>query len=327
MKSKSHILLPTMPSNAPAEIVDWMRGVQQKLQEISNNAAVDVGSGTVNNADTVDTYHASPTPTASTIPVADSSGKLNSGWLPNDIYTSYSPYYVQSSAPSSPYIGWLWYNTTTNKLYKYSGTGWIEIKWQEIVKSTPEWQAGYLQINGSTGMLQIADGQTTPTWRDCYPLVGADTIYIVDATQYYFLIKKCVINANALRIVFTPKMVSYFKIYREPYSGDRELTISGIAGSGTRFGHYAITTTGHGMENYSITKHLIASNSNNVSVFNIVLRGAMSYAVTNEYFNDGSRYGIYHYSAHLSIATTSYYLGTLNSTAKLIIEKVGVYAI
>jgi len=36
-------------------------------------------------ADTVDGFHASQTPTANTIPVADSSGKLNIGWLPTTL--------------------------------------------------------------------------------------------------------------------------------------------------------------------------------------------------------------------------------------------------
>ena len=36
-------------------------------------------------ADTVDTYHASQTPTADTIPVADSTGKIDSGWLPSTL--------------------------------------------------------------------------------------------------------------------------------------------------------------------------------------------------------------------------------------------------
>jgi hypothetical protein len=34
-----------------------------------------------NNADKVDGYHASTTPTANTIPVADSTGKINTGWI------------------------------------------------------------------------------------------------------------------------------------------------------------------------------------------------------------------------------------------------------
>ncbi|MCC6026763.1 MAG: hypothetical protein LM575_07325 [Caldimicrobium sp.] len=42
----------------------------------------DPTTGKVKNADTVDGFHASQTPQANTIPVANSSGKLDQGWLP-----------------------------------------------------------------------------------------------------------------------------------------------------------------------------------------------------------------------------------------------------
>jgi hypothetical protein len=43
----------------------------------------DPTTGKVKNADTVDGFHASQTPQANTIPVADSSGKLDPEWLPS----------------------------------------------------------------------------------------------------------------------------------------------------------------------------------------------------------------------------------------------------
>jgi len=42
----------------------------------------DPASGVAKNADMVDGFHASQTPTANTIPVAGSTGKLDAGWLP-----------------------------------------------------------------------------------------------------------------------------------------------------------------------------------------------------------------------------------------------------
>ena len=43
----------------------------------------DPTTGKVKNADTVDNFHASQTPQANTIPVANSDGKLDPGWLPS----------------------------------------------------------------------------------------------------------------------------------------------------------------------------------------------------------------------------------------------------
>jgi hypothetical protein len=43
----------------------------------------DPTTGKVKNADTVDEFHASQTPQANTIPVANSDGKLDAGWLPS----------------------------------------------------------------------------------------------------------------------------------------------------------------------------------------------------------------------------------------------------
>ena len=55
--------------------------------------------------------------------------------ISSTIHIPYAPYYVQTSVPSNPYNGWLWYNTSTNKLYRYNSTitNWQEINWQEIV--------------------------------------------------------------------------------------------------------------------------------------------------------------------------------------------------
>lgn len=89
-------LLPKLPNDVKDEnqLLEYLRGLSIAIEDIAKkfdgynagntNGNVPVSNGTVNsnlNADMVDSYHASPTPTASTIPVADSSGKLNSGWM------------------------------------------------------------------------------------------------------------------------------------------------------------------------------------------------------------------------------------------------------
>jgi hypothetical protein len=51
-------------------------------------------------ADTVDTYHASQTPTADTIPVADSTGKIDSGWLPSTLDADTVDTYHASQTPA-----------------------------------------------------------------------------------------------------------------------------------------------------------------------------------------------------------------------------------
>jgi hypothetical protein len=67
-------------------------------------------TGASGNADTVDGYHASATPTAGTIPVLDSSAKLPIAELPlsNNVFTfnSYSGTAVTSSGTSAADISW-----------------------------------------------------------------------------------------------------------------------------------------------------------------------------------------------------------------------------
>ena len=64
----------------------------------ADNATNATNATNADNADTVDNFHASQTPTANTIPVADSSGKLNSGWLlSSSVITKTAGYDIQAS--------------------------------------------------------------------------------------------------------------------------------------------------------------------------------------------------------------------------------------
>ena len=131
------------------------------------------------------------------------------------IVDPYSAYYVQSTPPSGPAYGTLWYDTTTNKLYKYSDTDWIEIDWQQIVKATPEWQAGTLRVN--SGVLQITPNSGT-NWYNCYPAVGAKVIELatLDNTSYtykYWISPGQMViirNANHVPIVYAKNIVPFF---------------------------------------------------------------------------------------------------------------------
>ena len=62
-------LLPKLPDDVKddKQLMDFLRGITQVLDD--------------NDADKLGGYHATTTPTANTIPVADSTGKLNSGWM------------------------------------------------------------------------------------------------------------------------------------------------------------------------------------------------------------------------------------------------------
>lgn len=99
-------------------------------------------------------------------------------------YATYSLYYVQSSAPSSPEHGCLWYDTDDNKLYKYNikTTNWTEIDWRTAVQATPEWQNGKLRINN--GKLETT--RYGDTWIEVYPLCGANKIEVKNKEYLYY---------------------------------------------------------------------------------------------------------------------------------------------
>jgi len=71
-----------------ADMVDGFHASQtpkkHSLPVANSSGKLDAGwlPEDVSNADMVDSFHASKTPTANTIPVANSSGKLDAGWLP-----------------------------------------------------------------------------------------------------------------------------------------------------------------------------------------------------------------------------------------------------
>lgn len=169
------------------------------------------------NADTLDSFHASQTPTANTIPVSSGDKKLSEGWTKFGFET-YSSMSVGTSLPSSPNHNDLFWNSSTLKLYKYDArtTTWTEINWQDIVKASPEWQAGRLRINSSTGKLEISPDGTN--WYECIPAVGANAIGLatIDNTgytyKYWIAPGQTVIirSANHVPIVYAKDVVPFF---------------------------------------------------------------------------------------------------------------------
>ena len=97
--------------------------------------------------------------------------------------SNYSEYYVQNTEPTKTH-GTLWYDTTNNKLFKYNEklSKWVEIDWQQIIKATPEWKAGRLQI--TSGQLQVS--RYGDTWTNVYPAIGSRIIRVMNETLQYY---------------------------------------------------------------------------------------------------------------------------------------------
>jgi len=127
-----------------------------------------------------------------------------------------------TTLPSSPNEGDLFYHSTTKKLWKFVFDRWVEIDWQSIVKSSPEWRANRLRI--SNDQLQISPDGTN--WFNCIPAIGANVIELVsiDNTNYslkYFVMPNQTIilrNANHIPIVYAKDVEPYFEgLYRNEY--------------------------------------------------------------------------------------------------------------
>ncbi len=75
---------PLVP--APNQVVNELNQANENFDILANAfQGGDPATGVVLNADKVDGFHASLTPAPNVIPVANSSGKLDLGWLPDDI--------------------------------------------------------------------------------------------------------------------------------------------------------------------------------------------------------------------------------------------------
>ncbi len=170
-------------------------------------------------------------------------------------YVSQSRLFVGTSQPSNPQHGDLFYNISNNALQKFDERtrARIPIEWQSIVRASPEWQAGRLRINPSTGRLEISPNGSN--WYWCIPAVGSLVIELmnIDNTNYSLLywiapgqtviIKRRANHIpNHIPIVYARDVVpffsgSYFHSYSfEQWIGLRPSNIAISNGDGQFFG-------------------------------------------------------------------------------------------
>ena len=217
----------------------------------------------------------------------------NCDYLRSIVDAPYSAYYVQSTPPSGPAYGTLWYDTTTNKLYKYLG-GWNEIDWQTIVRATPEWEAGKLRVN--SGVLQITPNSGT-NWFDCYPMVGSKFFKIIDYTKKYYQqigTFTAIVNSEQVPIVFAREMINFFRIYSTA-SIPGWLTVSNIASTGNFYHHYYLNDLGHNVYSSDNCNALyIKADVYSSGVCDIMLNSSDARATTIAYYDGGSRWGLSH---------------------------------
>lgn len=74
------VVSATTPSN-PYEGMVWYDTTNNMMKMYAGGA----WQSRISNSDMVDGYHASTTPTATTVPVSDGTGKLNIGWIPSGV--------------------------------------------------------------------------------------------------------------------------------------------------------------------------------------------------------------------------------------------------
>ena len=232
---------------------------------------------------------------------------------------SYSKYYVQDTAPTINH-GTLWYNTTNNKLYKYNNilSKWIEINWQEIVKATPEWQAGKLQV--SSGILQIYNGSS---WFDCYPMVGSKFFKIIDYTKKYYQqigTFTAIVNSNQVPIVFAREMINFFRTYSTA-SNSTLLTVSNIASTGNFYHQYYLNDLSHDAYSANCNALCIKEGIYSSGVCDIMLNSSNARATVIAYYDDGTAVGVIHSSSTIPMPSTAYYLGVLNGAGTIIVER------
>jgi len=249
----------------------------------------------------------------------------NCDYLRSIVDAPYSAYYVQSTPPSGPAYGTLWYDTTTNKLYKYSDTDWIEIDWQQIIKATPEWKAGKLRV--SSGVLQITPNSGT-NWYDCYPLVSSQNFVIKDYTRkYYQEIGTTVIiyNSDQAPVVFARELINHYRIYSATGQPSLLILSNILCPGGNLYNHYNISGLGHNAYSASVDRIIIKDKPTSSGVCDLMINNIHARTTSIEHFSeDNSAWGVLHISTAIATPSTAYYLGTLGPIGSILIEKKGV---
>jgi len=270
----------------------------------NNDGDISINNGTLNNnlnADMFDGYH------------------IDEFMLQHE--GSYSEYYVQDTAPTTNH-GTLWYNTTNNKLYKYNNilSKWIEINWQEIVKATPEWQAGKLQV--SSGILQIYNGSS---WFDCYPMVGSKFYKITDYTKKYYQqigTFTAIVNSDQVPIVFAREMCNYFRVYSDKDQSS-VLKISNITITVDSWMHFNTTMAGHGAYNSTLNGMTLKAHPASSGVCDFLLSSSNISTSGIEYHHNTSNgmNGVANIASNCIMPSTAYYLGVLDRAGTIIVER------
>ena len=237
----------------------------------------------------------------------------------NSLY--YSDYAVTNNLNSVPASqDKLVYVTSNNKLYKYTTIGWVEIDWQKIIMTMPEYRIDRLRIIDN--VLHISPNGAN--WYPCYPLVGSKTfrIHTIDNTNYsykYYLPPGATVtieNANHVPIVYTPAIVPMFffqGFWTHPYQHWVGLRPSNIAisnGDGQWLGGNNISAGASRITNSSIVPFYEQANVNeNWNHATLTIRDNQRWLVLGQ--NQGNAgYEILVTCCSGTASSTSYWLGT-----------------
>lgn len=277
------------------------------------------------NADLLDGFHASQTPGANLIPVADQNGKLDSRWLPTVATQSYARYYIQTSFPSSPQLNDMVFRSDQKRLYKWNGSSWEEINWQTLVKFSPEWENNRLRINSHTNDLEISPDGTN--WYSCYPLVGAQIFRLmtIDNTNFsykYFLLpghKAFLENTNHLPFTFIINNEYQCNIRYQLSSASNNimtLYIGNIATSSYAATYYRLDNT-FSSDSQTFNGHRIGNTDAGLHYYSIFFtRCGNPYIETIcQYKGYFSTYGALASTSHSAWSSSIYWLGTFRSNA------------
>jgi hypothetical protein len=122
------------------------------------------------NADKVDGFDVSQTPAPNVIPITNAQSVIPQDFLPlfTPLSIPYSQLYIQSSAPSIPYLYDSWYNIDTNELFYWNGSVWIKVDWIKWVQNDIWFRLGKLRI--TNGSLEISNNGTN--WYRVFPVIG-----------------------------------------------------------------------------------------------------------------------------------------------------------
>jgi hypothetical protein len=170
---------------------DSTAGYEPRLEAIDpNNLAINRkkiwhegndGAGSGLDADKVDGFDASQTPSPNVIPVSNDQSVIPQDFLPlfTPLSVPYSQLYIAFSAPASPQVYDSFYNTNTNELFYWNGSAWIKVDWTKWVQNDIWYRLGKLRI--SNGQLQVSNDGTN--WYQVFPALGRTVEVIADDTN------------------------------------------------------------------------------------------------------------------------------------------------